>query len=365
MVINKLHIQNFRNYTDETLTFGRGTNILYGNNAQGKTNILEAVFVFCSGRSHRRADDGEMIQYGMPQACIEVEFSDEARAYTGKMLISSGKKKAVYFNGIALKKISQIANYIHAVIFSPEDLEIIKGSPGERRRFMDMAISQLKPNYVSLLNAYLKVLKQRNHLLKQLKADGTQTDMLDVWDASLADLGAKITLYRLEFIRFLKPYVIQFYAELSKEKLDLDYISNIAESFDSYESIKKSMLESLLKNRRRDIETKLTNAGVHRDDLKFTIDGRDLKIYGSQGQHRSVVLCLKLAQTEAIYSIRKTYPVILLDDIMSELDRSRRAYFAGKIQDKQVILTCTDRDGDSPAGTKYFKIQNGTVCKEE
>lgn len=364
MYIKTLKIKDFRNYEFAALSLDPKTNIIYGNNAQGKTNILESVFVFCSGRSHRRADDGEMIREGAQSACIEIRFCDEAREYEGKMIMQSGKKKLVSFNGVSLKKISQIANYINAVIFSPEDLNIIKGGPGERRRFMDMALSQLKPNYVSVLNDYLKVLKQRNNLLKKLNPDTAAAETLDVWDESLADLGTKITMYRKEFIDFLKPFVKNIYAELSNEKLDLDYDSNITDQFESYEIIKENMLSLLKKNRRRDMETKISNVGVHRDDILFSIDGRDLKIYGSQGQHRSVVLCLKLAQTEAVYSVKKTYPIILLDDIMSELDKNRRDYFAGKIKNKQVILTCTDRD-ETQKDARYFYVKSGRVRQEK
>lgn len=364
MYIKKLKIKNFRNYSAAELAFDPKTNIIYGNNAQGKTNLLESIFVFCSGRSHRRADDGEMIAEGASSAVIELEFTDDVREYEGKMVMQSGKRKLVSFNGVSVSKISHIANYINAVMFSPEDLNIIKGGPGERRRFMDMALSQLKPNYVSVLNDYLKVLKQRNNLLKRLYADSPELSTLDVWDEALADLSAKITLYRVDFIQFLKPFVKNIYAELSSEALDLSYVSNITDSFESYEVIKESMLKLLEKNRRRDLETKISNIGAHRDDIEFTIDGRDLKIYGSQGQHRSVVLCLKLAQTEAVYSVKKTYPIILLDDIMSELDKSRRDYFAGKIQNKQVIITSTDRD-ETQKDARYFYVKSGTVHQEE
>ena len=363
MYIKRLKIKDFRNYDTAELYFSDKTNIIYGNNAQGKTNILESIFVYCSGRSHRRADDGEMIREGALRSIIEVEFCDENRDYYGKMIMQSGKKKLVSFNGVSLTKISQIANYINAVIFSPEDLNIVKGSPGERRRFMDMALSQLKPNYVSVLNDYLKVLKQRNNLLKKLNPNSAEADTLDIWDESLADLGAKITIYRKDFIDFLKPFVLNTYAELSNEKLDLNYISNFTQSFDNYDVIKENMLNLVKKNRRRDIETKISNIGVHRDDILFSIDGRDLKIYGSQGQHRSVVLCMKIAQTEAVYSVKKTYPIILLDDIMSELDKNRRDYFAGKIKDKQVIITCTDRD-NTQKDAKYFYVKSGNVKAE-
>ena len=363
MYIKRLKIKDFRNYDTAELYFSDKTNIIYGNNAQGKTNILESIFVFCSGRSHRRADDGEMIREGAFRSIIEVEFCDENRDYYGKMIMQSGKKKLVSFNGVSLTKISQIANYINAVIFSPEDLNIVKGSPGERRRFMDMALSQLKPNYVSVLNDYLKVLKQRNNLLKKLNPNSAEADTLDIWDESLADLGAKITIYRKDFIDFLKPFILNTYAELSNEKLDLNYISNFTQSFDNYDVIKENMLNLLKKNRRRDIETKISNIGVHRDDILFSIDGRDLKIYGSQGQHRSVVLCMKIAQTEAVYSVKKTYPIILLDDIMSELDKNRRDYFAGKIKDEQVIITCADRD-NTQKDAKYFYVKSGNVKAE-
>lgn len=364
MYITKLTLRDFRNYESAAVSFLNGTNLIYGNNAQGKTNLLEAVFLFCTGRSHRRATDREMIREGTDWCEIDIEFCDEVRDYTGQMKILDGKKKFVAINKVPVKKISQIADYINVVMFSPEDLSIIKTSPSERRRFVDMALSQLSPVYVSVLNEYLKILKQRNNLLKEIKRNRSGDDTLDVWDEYLIDLSCKIIAYRRKFLEDLMRHAVPIHREIAGEALAMQYESNCCEDVSNSETLWQELEQKIKKGRRRDIETGTSNTGAHRDDFLFSIDGRDARLYGSQGQQRSVVLSLKLALTEVIRQSRGTYPVILLDDIMSELDESRRQYLAGKIRGKQVILTCTDRQEAAPYGTvRYFYVNNNTVTE--
>lgn len=365
MYIQQLTLQNFRNYETASVSFLNGTNIIYGNNAQGKTNILEAIFLFCTGRSHRRASDKEMIRQEQARSVIDLTFCDEVRDYIGQMKLLEGKKKFVSINKVPVKKISLIADYINIVMFSPEDLSIIKDSPAERRRFFDMSVSQLSPVYVSLLNEYLKILKQRNNLLKEIKRSGKSDDTLDIWDTYLIDLSCKIIRYRHDFLEKLIGYAHVIHREISGETLEVQYCSNCCESVAHNEQLQQQLEERVKKSRRRDIETGTSNIGCHRDDFVFYINGRDAKLYGSQGQQRSVVLSLKLALTEVIRQSRGTYPVILLDDIMSELDESRRLYLSGKIKGKQVILTCTDRpDAAAYENVKYFYVHNNTVTED-
>lgn len=361
MYIKNLKVKNFRSYDSCDISFSDSKNIIYGDNAAGKTNLLEAVFVFCTGRSHRRATDAEMIKDGEKFSVIEIGFTDGVRDYKGKMILSPDRRKSVTINDMPIEKISRISGYINAVMFSPEDLCIIKDAPSDRRRFLDMAISQIRPGYVNALNDYLKILKQRNNLLKKEKDEKKLEEMLFVWDEALCAAASSVLIYRSEFIKFTEPFVKKFYNELSGEELSVCYESSISEDISDKEIIEKSFREKLLRARRRDIETAVTNYGVHRDDIRFYINGKEAKIFASQGQQRSIILCLKLAQTEAVKEVKGTYPVILLDDIMSELDRGRREYFASKITDKQVIITCTDKKN---AAAKYFHVKDKKVWEE-
>ncbi len=362
MYIKSIKLKDFRNYEHVNIDFINGTNIIYGNNAQGKTNILESIFLFCTARSHRRATDKEIIRQGADFGVINIEFCDDVRDYSGCMKILDGKKKFVSINNVNIKKISQIADYINVVMFSPEDLLIIKDSPVIRRRFVDMSISQISPVYVSLLNDYLKILNQRNNLLKNIKKNGKGEETLDIWDNYLIDLSVKIIKYRREFIKKLLVFAKKIHTEISGEELFIKYISNCADNIYDDEKLYKELCEKIKKTRRRDIETGTSNTGAHRDDFIFYINDKDAKIYGSQGQQRSVVLSLKLALTELINQVKNSYPVILLDDIMSELDESRRRYLSGKIEGKQVIITCTDKEQSAPyLNVKYFYVSNNSV----
>lgn len=365
MYVKNLRLKNFRNYENVSVNFINGTNIIYGNNAQGKTNLLEAIFLFCTARSHRRATDKEIIMNGAPFGIIDIDFCDGVRDYEGYMKILDGKKKMVSINKVAVRKISQIADYINVVMFSPEDLSIIKDSPSFRRRFCDMSISQISPVYVSLLNEYIKILNQRNNLLKEIKKTGKSADTLEVWDNYLIDLCVKITKYRRDFTKKIETYAKKIHYEISGENLDIKYISNSAENTEDNEKMYAEYENKIKKMRIRDIETGTTNYGCHRDDFVFYVNGNDVKLYGSQGQQRSVVLSLKLALTEVINEVRGDYPVILLDDIMSELDESRRKYLAGKIEGKQVMITCTDKEASSIySNVKYFYVNNSSVKEE-
>lgn len=365
MYITNLKLKDFRNYESADINFINGTNIIYGNNAQGKTNILEAIFLFCTARSHRRATDREIIKKDCEQSIIDIKFSDDVRDYVGRMKILDGKKKFVNINNVNIKKISHIADYINVVMFSPEDLFIIKDSPSVRRRFIDMSISQISPVYVSFLNDYLKIINQRNNLLKEIKRYNKSDETLDIWDEYLVDLSCKIIKYRREFIKKLQEFSKKIHYEISTENLLIKYISNCNENIYDDEKLYTELCEKIKKSRKRDIETGMTNIGAHRDDFVFYINENDAKIYGSQGQQRSVVLSLKLALTEIIKNEKGSYPIILLDDIMSELDESRRQYLSCKIEDKQVIITCTDKEQKANySNVKYFNVSNNSVKEE-
>ena len=353
MWIKELRINNFRNYKNEEIKFEKNINIFYGENAQGKTNIIEAIFLCSMGRSFRTNKDKEMILLNESQANIEIEFEKSDRS--GKIKIELAGKKNVSINGIKIKKLSELLGNVNIVIFTPDDINILKGGPQNRRRFLDIMISQLKPNYMHNLNLYLKTLEQRNNYLSQIKELNKPENMLEIWDEKLAEYAEIICRYRIEFIEKLNNKIKKIHSEVTenKEKLEIKYIT---------ECENKENYLSLLKQRRKlDIIKGFTTKGIHRDDFKCFINDKEIEIYGSQGQHRTAILSLKLAELYVIYDEIGEYPILLLDDFMSELDEKRRKSFLSYIKDTQVIITCTDKmELDN---IKLFNVINGEICK--
>ena len=351
MKVTELTLSHFRNYEKESLTFGENTNIIYGNNAQGKTNLLEAIYLFSNGRSHRAKSDTEMIKFGSDFMKLQLEFSDKNRSYKATVQVLKNGKKSVKVNNVPITKLSMLMTYLNAVMFSPEDLQIIKGSPQVRRHFLDEAISQLYPIYLKRLISYHNNLMQKNNLLRKLKySDKPDDGMLSVWNEQLADDGSRIMEFRTEFLDKLCEYSAEIHKEICGEIFNLLYTPSI-------DCDKK--LESVAE---REIENGSSLYGIQRDEIRFFIGGREARIYASQGQQRTAVLSLKMAQMDVINDIRGEYPVLLLDDIMSELDSDRRKYLAGKIKDKQVILTCTDPEDTGPKRTSdIFYVESGKI----
>ena len=359
MYIEHLSLKNFRNYEDEEFSFLPKTNILYGKNAQGKTNVLEALYLFSIGKSFRTPQDRELIRFGADFSRAELTFSDKKRSQKIEIILRRDRKKQIKVGGVVIQKLSELVGTLNVVLFCPEELGLVKEGPHVRRRFIDIALSQLRPNYYRLLSTYHKVLDQRNHLIKKVKFQGANSllDTLPVWDEKLASCGVEIVRYRREFIETLKMYAKKVHAEISGEELDIEYRTRV--------TTKEDFLEKLSQNLERELEQGCTLFGPHRDDLMLTVGGRDAKTFASQGQQRTIVLALKLAQADLLFEDTGEYPVLLLDDIMSELDAGRRAYLAKKIQDKQVIITCTDVEPNlSGDQTKTIHIRNGAILKD-
>lgn len=365
MFIKSLKLTNFRCYDNAEVNFGNNANIIYGFNAAGKTNILEAIFLFCTGRSHRKASASEIIKENEKYAKVEIAFKSGARDFFASLILSDDKKKLFRINESEIKKMSELSNYINVVMFSPEDLYLIKGFPAERRRFLDMSLGQLKPVYIGLLNEYLKILSQRNALLKKISENESNIDMLDVWDSYFSDLCAKIAIYRYKFLEELKNYLYKIYYDISSENLKIKYLCNFYDEFKndcSFESVRKKTEEKLKMMRKRDIDTGVTQTGIHKDDILFFINKKEVRKFASQGQQRSIVLSLKLALSELIYEQKGDYPIILLDDITSELDEKRRSYLNGSIENKQTIITCTDKEnGVTKNNVKYFHVKDRKI----
>lgn len=355
MYINSLDLKNFRNYESERFEFSPHTNVIYGNNAQGKTNILEAVFLFAHGRSHRAKSDKELIKFGEDFSKIEIDFADNDREHNAKMHIKRNGKKAVSVNSVPINRLSKLISYLNVVMFSPEDLELVKGSPSFRRRFIDSSLSQLYPNYLVNLTDYNKALLQKNSLLKQLRLQNKKSDsLLSVWNMTLAQKGETIMRYRSEFIEELNKFAAAIQNEICGETLTLQYAP----------SVKTEFLDFLETHQQREIEAASSLWGIQRDDLTVTINERDARFYGSQGQQRTAALSIKIAQADYIEHIKDEYPVLLLDDIMSELDINRRMYLSQKIKNKQVLITSTDTDIlESTDDTKLFRIHDGKAVE--
>ena len=328
MYIDNLKIQNFRNYKEQEINFENKINIFYGDNAQGKTNILESIFISSLGKSFRTNKDKELIKMGENYLKIQTHFQKIDR--DGEIKVEISDKKNVYLNDVKLKKLSEILGNIILVIFTPDDINLLKSGPASRRKFLDMMIGQLRPAYVLNLNSYLKTLEQRNNFLKQkMKNDA----MLDIWDEKLAEYGEKIYTYRKQFIELIKNKITSIHAEITAEKIDIKYFSDCKS--------KEDFLQELKKNRVNDYYRGYTTKGVHRDDFTIYINNEPVNIYGSQGQNRTAILSLKLAELNVIYDDLGEYPILLLDDFMSELDEKRISNFLNNIEDIQVIITCT------------------------
>jgi len=349
LYIKSIKLNNFRNHENKYFELSTGTNVFYGDNAQGKTNILESVYFCSQGKSFRAKKDSELVMQGKEVAALEMEFVKEDRIKKVNTVVTDKNKKQIKINDIKINKISELLGNILIVLFSPEDIEIVKGDPSSRRRFFDLLISQLKPSYMYQLQQYYKILEQRNNLLKRGKFSNISLE-LDVWDEKLVELDLTISKIRKEIVEIVEPIFHKYVSEFSKgkETVNIKYKTQINDN----------ILESIKNKRNIDIERGFTSIGVHRDDYKFEINGDALENFGSQGQIKTVILSLKLAQKEIIEEKLNEKPIMLLDDVMSELDKNRREYILTKIQDCQIIITCTDiEDIKLEENTKTYLIQ--------
>lgn len=358
MYIKKVKLENFRNYDNLEVEFKKDFNLIYGNNAQGKTNILEAIYLSAIGKSFQTNKDSEMIKIGKEKAKVEIEYETKDRE--GKITVEIADKKTFFINGIKQKKISDIIGKINIVLFYPDNIDIIKGGPAERRRFLDIMISQLKPNYIHILNKYLKTLDQRNAYLKQIKFDNKSKDMLEIWDESLSRLSYQIYTYRSEYIQKIKEKIKVIHNKITNcgqqdEKIEISFISSGKSQKDFY--------ENLLRNRENDIRKGYTSTGSHRDDFDIYINDKKVNVYGSQGQQRTSVLSLKLTELNIIQDEIEEPPILLLDDFMSELDENRRNNLTNAIENNQVFITCTDKILVEEKNNTIYHIENAKLSK--
>lgn len=364
MIIESLELRNFRNYGELELSLDPGTNLLYGSNAQGKTNILEALYLCASAKSYRGNRDREMIRFGEEEA--HVKLCAEKRGVPCRIDIHLKKNsaKGIAVNGVSIRRASELFGTVNMVLFSPEDLNIIKNGPAHRRRFMDLELCQLDRSYVHSLVSYNRALLQRNRLLKDIEYEPSLLDTLDAWDAQLLNFGRILMRDREKFLSELQPIVASIHEGISgrEEQISIFYDRNVEES--SYE-------EALKSARNGDIRAGTTTVGPHRDDIGFFLAGApenprgmDLRKYGSQGQQRTAALSLKLSELELMRRVTGDNPILLLDDVLSELDTERQRHLLKEISNTQTIITSTGMEnllGSDFQIDRTFQVVRGTV----
>lgn len=359
MFIRSLQLANFRNYESLSLEFSEGTNILYGDNAQGKTNILEALYLVATTKSHRGVRDREMIRFGCQEGHIRTVLIKNGVDYQVDMHLRAARSKGLAVNGQKLKRASQLMGLLHIVFFSPEDLTIVKNGPAYRRHFLDMELCQLDGDYLYNLNHYNRIVDQRNRLLKEIWNNPDLAATLDVWDDQLADYGAKIIARRREFMDQLADLIGDIHLRLSggKEHLSLRYLPDTEAA---------SLKDRLLQNRERDRYLKSTSVGPHKDDFSFVCNEIDLRKFGSQGQQRTCALSLKLAEIELVKKMIGDSPVLMLDDVLSELDTNRQNTLLDSLGSIQTFITCTGLDefvSHRFAIDRLYRVENGVVTQ--
>lgn len=357
MIIKSLELMNFRNYDFLDLKFSEGTNILYGDNAQGKTNVLEAIYLSATTKSHKGSKDRDIVKFDAEESHIRTYLEKEGIEYKVDMHLRKSKSKGVAVDGQKLKKAADLLGLLNVVFFSPEDLSIIKNGPAERRRFVDMELCQLDNFYLYNLNHYNKIVNQRNKLLKDMYFNPQLKDTLNIWDSQLVSFGSKIIERRRIFIDQLNEIIYDIHKKLSgdKEELIIKYEPDI--EIENFENAMRASQE-------RDIKLKQTCVGPHRDDFSFRVGDIDIRKFGSQGQQRTAALSLKLSEIELVKKITKDTPVLLLDDVLSELDSNRQNYLLNSIGDIQTIITCTGLDefvNNRFEIDKVFRVVEGTI----
>lgn len=356
MYVKYLNLINFRNYTELNIELCNGTNVFVGDNAQGKTNILEALYYTSIGKSHRANKDKELINWNASETYIKTYISKERLDKKIEIKIFKEGKKGININSIKITKLQELVGVLNVVMFSPEDLDIVKDSPSYRRRFLDIELCKLNSKYYYSLSMYKKVLNERNTVLKKYNSN---PDMLDIYDIQLSDLGSYIIKERFRYIENLneKGKVIHSEITQNKEEIEFKYLTLIKSGSD----IKDQLYNMLINNRKKDIERRVTSVGPHRDDFSILINGMDVKTFGSQGQQRTSVLSIKFASLYIIKDLSGEYPLLLLDDVLSELDTKRQEYILNSIKDVQTLITCTGiSDIKSHLSSTIFKIFNVT-----
>ncbi len=352
MIVLDLECKNFRNLSNVHISPCENMNVICGENAQGKTNLIEAIWLFTGAKSFRGVKDSEFLKFGEEKAVCNLEF--KSKGIKTKASLQFEDKKYAFLNEKKLKSVAALAGNFNSIVFSPIDLNIVSEGPKIRRKFIDSAICQIYPSYISVLKQYIRAVTQRNQIIKDFKYDSTVSVMLDVFENEIATLGKKITDMRKRYLELLSDFLPTLYDGISKgkEKLEVNYIMSSEENLE----------EALKKTRKEDMLSGVTSIGPHRDDIDFKINNISARNFGSQGQKRSVALAVKLAEAEVINKKTGEYPVILLDDVMSELDKSRQNFVLNHTKDMQTFLSCCDYTNiENLKKGKIFNVKGGEV----
>lgn len=369
MQLRELTLRNYRNYEELELSFPSGLILLAGRNAQGKTNIIESIFLSCTGRSHRTSKDRELIQWDKDEALVRTRAEKLIGSSSIDIFLNSHEKKKILINGSPASRLGELMGHLNSVIFSPEDLKLIREGPSERRRYMDMELSQIRPKYFYYLQQYNRILNHRNNLLKDIQKKPSLAKTLPVWDQQLAEAGSFIIQQRHSFHVSLQEIAQKIHKRISddSEELSLYYKSSIPYKAGTAKEIQENFVRELEVRQAEDIERGLTGRGCHRDDMVFHINGIDVRLFGSQGQKRTTVLSLKLSELEFMFRETGEYPLLLLDDAMSELDSFRQKMLLEYIDKVQTFATVTDLDQFPDIRnreSKVFLIQAGKAVSQ-
>lgn len=370
MICREIELKNFRNIIDEKISFNEGINVIHGENAQGKTNIIEAIYIFARGKSFRAFKDRELINFNSSIAYARLVYSKKDGECELGVEIPKSPTKKFYRNKVKVEKTADIIGEFRAVLFCPSHLGIIKDSPSVRRKFLDIAISQLRPIYIKMLAKYNSVLENRNSILKMNDEQRRDFEgMLDIYSEELATLSADIAQIRIEYAKKLDKHVKRYFEEMTngREMPKISYETNANEcDFESRDILKEKYLSLLKENRERELKYGATLFGIHKDDLKIEINSKDARFYSSQGQQRSLALAMKLAEGEISKESTGEYPVFLLDDVLSELDENRKRYILSNIEKRQVIITtCENTAFEGVENVNFIGIKDGKYYTEK
>ena len=359
MIITRAQLNNYRSYASCELAPCEGVNVLLGDNGQGKTNVLEALYLCCTGRSHRTRQDRELIRWGEDFASVKVEAQRRDGSHEVEILMPAMGRRRIKIAGQEISRSGELMGHVTGVLFSPEDLRTVKDGPAERRRFVDMALSQIKPAYYYALQRYARALKQRNETLKAIAAQPALAATLDAWDEQLATAGAELMRHRRAYVEQLSRTASETHRDIAdgREKLEIRYLPSVTMGDDA-----QSNLEALFGARENDVRRMTTTVGAHRDDVQILVEGRDVRAFGSQGQQRTAALSMRLSELDVMREQLGEWPMLMLDDVMSELDPGRRRQLVSHLKGIQTFITCTDAEDLAGAEVgRTWRVENGAL----